>query len=81
MDCLKLCGKCAFPQNFLAKKLNEISVFYAMTRSQTHVIQLKRNCEICCDKELNCEDIQLKVFYRLAVLENFLESTFSRAVF
>ena len=52
-----------------------------MTRSQTHVIQLKRNCEICCDKELNCEDMQLKVFYRLAVLENFLESTFGRQDF
>ena len=27
----KLSGKCAFPQNFYAKKLSEITVFYAVS--------------------------------------------------
>ena len=26
----KLCGNCAFPQNFLTRKLGEITVFYAV---------------------------------------------------
>ena len=28
----KLCGNCAFPQNFSSKELGEISVFYAVSR-------------------------------------------------
>ena len=27
---LTLCGKCAFPQNFCNKKLDEVTVFYIM---------------------------------------------------
>ena len=28
-NCSKLCGNCDFPQNFLTRKLGEITVFYA----------------------------------------------------
>ena len=27
---LKLCGNCVFPQNFLTRKLSEITVFYTL---------------------------------------------------
>ena len=30
MNCPKLCGNCAFPQNFHTRKLGKISVFYAV---------------------------------------------------
>ena len=35
----KLCGNCAFPQNFRTRKLGEITVFYAV------VIAFKDTCE------------------------------------
>ena len=30
----KLCGNCAFPQNFHTRKLGEISVFYAVVGAE-----------------------------------------------
>ena len=32
VDRLKICGNCAFPQNFHTRKLGEISVFYAVQK-------------------------------------------------
>ena len=33
----KLCGDCAFPQNFHTRKLDKIMVFYAVTRSSWNI--------------------------------------------
>ena len=41
---LKLCGNCAFPQNFHTMKLGEITVFYAVATSLTYV-KSQRNLE------------------------------------
>ena len=32
-ECPKLCGNCAFPQNFHTKKLGKITVSYAVIQS------------------------------------------------
>ena len=38
MNLWKLCGNCAFPQNFHIKKLGEITAFYAVLQVETMAI-------------------------------------------
>ena len=50
---LKLCGNCAFTQNFHTRKLGEITVFYAVNitlspngTSISHVIDTNAQCNV-----------------------------------
>ena len=43
----KLCGNCAFPQNFHTKKLGEITAFYAVTSPE--IVKKRRNGHIDVD--------------------------------
>ena len=60
---LKLCGNCAFPQNFNTRKLGEITVFYAVYRIETsHRPNLNTLCVHYSDASIHKKNCQKSIW-------------------